>query len=391
MKKESVVINTVKACWFRRDISCAVGSRLAGYGPDDISTSKFDNLEANGLCLDDGIGKLLILSLDLLGMNEDVLTPIRTRIAEVLGIDAVRVLLTCTHTHGGPASRWTVKRDTMTVKRMPADDAYMKFLSDTLVAAVHDMVVCGEWRECFVGFNSVQVDENRNRRYTTADNCTAAAEYRRVLLDIGTGIADKELGTIALLDPGTMEPLYVIGNYAAHALAAHAPGNAGHRITADYPGFFRRYLADELGCGAMFVSGASGDVVPKENELGLDGARRTGVNLAKATVASVIDIQRNVERFLLPTPRLGAEMQCFETPLIGRWRELLGRDSVTLSVQCISVGDIAFVGVPGEIVCELGLEIKWHSPFRRTFIAYLATDYCGYISPMSHVASGAIP
>ena len=49
---------------------------------------------------------------------------------------------------------------------------------------------------------------------------------------------------------------------------------------------------------------------------------------------------------------------------------------------------MAFVGVPGELVNELGLEIKWHSPYRRTFIAYCSTDYFGYIATENQVAAG---
>ena len=37
---------------------------------------------------------------------------------------------------------------------------------------------------------------------------------------------------------------------------------------------------------------------------------------------------------------------------------------------------------------ELGLEIKWNSPFARTFIAYLATGYYGYIVPANLMAAG---
>ena len=379
---------TVKAKWFTADISCEVGALLAGYGPNDVSTSKLDNLEANGLCVDDGTNKVLVVALDLLGINEEAIKPIRARLAGELGVPEANVMLTCTHTHSGPCTRWTIKRDAVATKKMPADPEYLARLGDILAAETAKLRDTEGWRECLLGYYSEYVDENRNRRYTTADNCTAAAEYRRKLLDINTGIADKEFGTIALLEPGTMNPLYVVGNYAAHAIACHAPGKAGYRITADYPGYFRRYIREELGAGAMFVNGAAGDLVPKGNELGVDGARQTGVALARAAIGSVIDIQRNSTRFVIDEPHVGGLIRTMETPLISRWKKLLGRDSVTLEVQCIHFGDVAFVGMPGETVCELGLEIKWHSPFRRTFIAYLATDYCGYISPTSHVASG---
>ena len=67
---------------------------------------------------------------------------------------------------------------------------------------------------------------------------------------------------------------------------------------------------------------------------------------------------------------------------------MFGRDTEKMELQVLSIGDVAFVGVPGELVNELGLEIKWHSPFKRTFIAYCATDYFGYISTLNQVAAG---
>ena len=43
------------------------------------------------------------------------------------------------------------------------------------------------------------------------------------------------------------------------------------------------------------------------------------------------------------------------------------------------IGDIAFVGVPGEFFTVLGQEIKRRSPFRYTYVFELANDYIGYI------------
>ena len=74
--------------------------------------------------------------------------------------------------------------------------------------------------------------------------------------------------------------------------------------------------------------------------------------------------------------------------LRAKYRKIYGRDDTEMELQLLAIGDIALVGVPGEIVTELGLEIKWHSPFKRTFIAYCATDYFGYMSTANQVAAG---
>ena len=371
--------DTVKAAWFRKDISCEVGTRLAGYGTNDVSVAKLDDLEINGVCVDDGKDKILLMSFDLLGMDKGTIRKMRAAAAELLGMKEANVMLTCTHTHGGPHTR---------MSRQQIDTRYLDFLDKAAVDAVRELRENGVWREVNVGYFSSQCDENRNRRYTTADNCASFIAYRRTLHGIATGIADKELGTIAFFDPKTRAPLYVIGNYAAHPLATHAPGMGGRRITSDFPGYYRRYVESETGAQAMFVSGACGDLVPKDDELGVRGARKVGENLAMASVSAIIDIQRNAGRFMIKNPRVGGVTATFESSLRKKWRKNLGHDKEPQEIQCISIGDVAFVGVPGELVNELGLEIKWHSPYRRTFIAYCSTDYFGYIATENQVAAG---
>ena len=386
--------DTVKAAWFVQDISCKVGTPLAGYGPNDISVAKLDDLQLHGLALDDGTTKTLLMSFDLVGMDADIIRRMRHACASVFGVEDRSVMLACTHTHGGPHTRRYSKKKQYGVKADPfekpqdIDDEYVAFLESATVNAVKRLVADGKWRECRVGFFSSHCDENRNRRYTTAENCASFIAHRRALHKLATGIADKELGTIAFLDAETYEPLYVIGNYAAHPLASHAPGKGGLRITADFPGFYRRYVENETGAAAMFVSGACGDLVPKDDELGVNAARKVGENLAMASVAGIIDIKRNASRFVMEKPRLGASMVTMESRLRAPYRRMFGRDTEKMELQVLSIGDVAFVGVPGELVNELGLEIKWHSPFKRTFIAYCATDYFGYISTLNQVAAG---
>ena len=386
--------DTVKAAWFVRDISCKVGTPLAGYGPGDVSVAKLDDLQLHGLALDDGRNKILLMSFDLLGMDADLIRRMRSACASVLGVDDRNVLLTCTHTHGGPHARRYSKKKKYGVKSDPfakaedIDTEYVAFLEAATVDAVKRLKAGNTWRTCRVGFFSSSCDENRNRRYTTVENCASFNAHRRALHKLTTGIADKELGTLALLDAETYEPLYVIGNYAAHPLASHAPGRGGLRITADYPGFYRRYIESETGAAAMFVSGACGDLVPKDDELGVNAARRTGENLAMASVAALCDIKRNAGRFVMDKPRLGASLVTMESRLREPYRKMFGRETEKMELQMLSIGDVAFVGVPGELVNELGLEIKWHSPFKRTFVAYCATDYFGYISTLNQIAAG---
>lgn len=379
----------MKIAWFKKVISPEVGAYLAGYSLKDKSVMKLDDLFADGLLVDDGERKVLLISLDLLGVDEWFVQKIRKALAEILGIPEHAVLLSCTHTHSGPETR------ALAAHPEQFNHPYIEKLETVLTEAVRALTA-ENFRECAVYFYSCQCDENRNRRYTAGDNHASFTPHRRELVPGCTGFADKELGGLIFVDKNDGLPVYVIGNYAAHPLAGHSVGLGGLRISADYPGAFRNYVRDNSGAEAMFISGAAGDMVPREDELGDDASRATGIRLGKATLGAMLEARRNPLRYRLEEARVGSSIRTFTVPLRGKFRNdpsllpnpYLGRDDVTLEIQCVSVGDICFVGVPGELCAELGQEIKWHSPFRRTFIAYNSTAYFSYIGPANFLVSG---
>ena len=385
-------VGTVKAAWFEVDITPEVGARIVGYDRNDYSEAKYDELKAIGLGVDDGTNRAMIVSLDLIGMDYGCIKEIRRRLSRITGVPEGGVMVSCTHNHQGPATTSYLKSNANIGSRLfdetpgSADMRYKEFLLARLEKGARRMMERA-WTPHMVGYYSQSCDENRNRRYTTSDNRASFIAHRPFLHGIADGIADKELGTVALLDESN-RVAFVLGNYAAHPLTAHAPGLGGLRISSDYPGFYRRYIESETGATAMFLQGAAGDLVTKNDECGNAAARAVGEHLAMASIIGVISAQRCRGRYVLKRPRVGWEIRSFESPLVREYRDYLGTDRQTFDIQCVAIGDVCFVGVPGEVVTELGLEIKWNSPFARTYIAYLATGYSGYIVPANLRAAG---
>ncbi|MBR2364186.1 MAG: hypothetical protein IKA79_03195, partial [Lentisphaeria bacterium] len=134
----------------------------------------------------------------------------------------------------------------------------------------------------------------------------------------------------------------------------------------------------------------------KEDELGDRAIVDMGEKLGKAALGGIIESRRNPLRYKMENPKVGAMIKSFTVPLRAKYADhpeklpapYLGKKDVTLDIQVIAIGDIAFVGVPGELCAELGQEIKWHSPFRRTFIAYDATAYFSYIGGANNLVAG---
>ena len=52
-----------------------------------------------------------------------------------------------------------------------------------------------------------------------------------------------------------------------------------------------------------------------------------------------------------------------------------------IGIHVLQIGDIVFVGLPGEIFSEIGLQIKALSPFAHTVVVELADGWHGYIAP----------
>jgi len=56
--------------------------------------------------------------------------------------------------------------------------------------------------------------------------------------------------------------------------------------------------------------------------------------------------------------------------------------------MAIRLGDAAIVGLPGEIFCQSGLEIKRRSPAPHTLVAELSNDAVGYVPPREAFQQG---
>ncbi len=381
----------MKISWFKTNISPEIGSCISGYCVGDVATSKLNDLFMTGLLADDGERKVLLISFDLLCLDRIYILKYRKLCGEILNIPPEAVMLTFTHTHGGPQTNTEPGKLADLL-----DSKYLDKLENLLRDECKKLISSPQNLECDVFFYSNKVDANKNRRVVTADNYAAYIPCRAELRNCADGFTDQELGSILFFPRQSSMPAYVIGNYASHPLAAHTPGSGGFRISADYPGFFRDYVTAETGAECMFVTGACGDLFPHKDELGSEGAKQMGIQLAEGVFRAMLDVQRNTERFQMTEQKVGAICRSIRVPLRPFYRNNekmlpkhdLNDDHIELEIQCLSIGNTCFIGVPGEWCSELGAEVKWHSAFRKTFIAFAATAYNEYICPGNFLLQG---
>ena len=365
----------MKIAHYDQIITPEVGEPAAGYGVNDVTVRIHDDLKVSILLLDDGETKGAVLGYDLLGLDAPFIQKIRKDTAAQLGCPEANVILTCTHTHSGPHTR--------SLGRRSANLDYVEKLYRRTAEGVAQAMK--EWQETDVYFYSCKCDRNCNRRYVDGSNRCKYLPTNRSLEPLGREFVDQELGMLIFTEPGSGHPAGFLLNYAAHPLASHAPGLGSHQISADYPGALRAIMEDNSGW-CVFTDGAAGDIFPKDSECGWESAVRCASGIATQAMRGVCDACRNKAQYQLVEPKIKASIvplklkrrvdRRADQPALPVYD---GKPALDAELQLLALGDICLVGVPGELLAEVGREIKWHSPYRRTFILYNSMGYLGYL------------
>ena len=365
----------MKIAHYEQIITPEVGEPAAGYDFNDVTVRIHDDLKLSVLLMDDGGCRGAVLGYDLLGLDEPFVKKIRKNAAAQLGCPEANVILTCTHTHNGPHTRSHGRS---------ANLDYIEKLYGWTAQGVKQALK--NWQEADVYYYSCQCDQNYNRRYIDGSNCCKYLPFHRSLEPLGKGFVDQELGMLIFTPPKSVHPMGVMLNFAAHPLASHSPGLGSHQISADYTGEFRKIMEDNC-CWCVFTDGAAGDQFPKDAECGWESVHKCAAGIVTDAIRGIFDAFRNKNLYLIENPKIHASIETVslklrfdqqakrkETPVYK------GKPEIDAEIQLFSLNnEVCLVGVPGEMLAEIGQEIKWHSPYRRTFILYNSTAYLSYL------------
>ena len=366
----------MKIAHYDQVITPEVGEPAAGYGVNDVTVRIHDDLKVSILLLDDGDAKGAVLGYDLLGLDEPFIRKIRKNVAAQLGCPEANVILSCTHTHSGPHTR--------SLGRRSANLEYIEKLYGWTAQGVDQALK--DWQEADVYFYSCKCNQNYNRRYVDGSNHCKFLPHYRSLEPLGSEFVDQELGMLIFTPPKSGHPLGVLLNFAAHPLASHSPGLGAHQISADYPGEVRKIMEDNS-CWCVFVDGAAGDQFPKDSECGWESVHKCAAGIAVEAIRGICDACRNKDLYRIENPKIHASIETVTVQLRRDQQAVrqempvyAGKRETEAEIQLLALNnEICLVGVPGEMLAEIGQEIKWHSPYRRTFILYNSTAYLSYL------------
>jgi len=390
----------------RVDITPPIGTWMQGYAVRDHGTEGIhDNLKATAVAVENGQRIVALLTCDLIGLDDATVDAVRRRASTLSGIDPQAIMVTCSHTHGGPA---TGRRSYTT-----RDEHYMGMLEKQLATAVAMAVKDLRSASALVGTGSVRIGVNRR----------AARDGDVVLGENPEGPIDPEVLSIRF-DDSEQRTLAVVFNYACHGTTL---GGDNYLVTADYIGYARSTLERALPEGralSSFVNGAAGDINPHPSG-SFDLARRHGLVLgAEALKAS--QVAREIDEPSISHCRVRAHLPLSRPPSLRElkadltelkaslgegkgkvraspetvakilWTEEMIRrsekdeikDHTTIEVQALRIGSVGIVGLPGEVFVEIGLEVKRRSPFEATIFAGYSNGLVGYIPTDGAILQG---
>jgi len=189
-------------------------------------------------------------------------------------------------------------------------------------------------------------------------------------------------------------------NFACHPVCG---GEQFYWNSPDYPHFARQAFSQTIGAPLCFSLGCAGDQVPAWR--GGDSRQRVGHSLGAAAVTAWHQIQECRGDVRVGFARLDVTLPLKEIPSVDEARAALanhpdpngpgaaslrnqlslaekydGKEGIETEVCALRVGEWAAVGLPGEILTEIGLQIKQRSPFAVTAVISLANHSVGYVS-----------
>ncbi|HLB73387.1 MAG TPA: hypothetical protein VJJ98_05175 [Sedimentisphaerales bacterium] len=381
------------------NITPPVGIPLIGsYGKP--SEDVLDELYARALVLNDGQTTVAIVSADLLYTPlEEITGPARRIIKEKIGIGEENILICATHTHSGPEVFTRSKFESAREAGAPGiDESYLQTLVSKIAGSV--LIAYRNMQEVKIGAAVGRAPEMVfNRRPRAADGSAVmtwrvtaeVAATRRIetcsdgstivsfTLDANEpsltfGPVDPELWVLRVEDAND-NIVGSIVNYACHAVCVypHLPT----AISADFPGDVTELVERVEGGVCLFALGTAGDIVPYQR--GVEAHRRVGRAVGGEAVRQLRFVETSGDVTLRTIKKEIKFAAKKAVSVDGEESAEEDEEYITSEMQALRLGDIYILGLPGEVLVEIGLEIKRMAGLERLFIVSLSNDAIGYV------------
>ena len=404
----------------KKDITPTQPVMLAGYeSRKDLSQGVHDPLSARAVAFEQGGQRLVLVSTDFLGFYDGTAASMRKTILAACGLQPSELFLAAIHTHSAPTP--TLGGGDV----HPNNLAWTKTLEAQLVAAVREALSALAPAEIAFASGSSPVGVNRREPVRHAAGKPAVKLGRNP-----AGPTDPEVQVLRICRPGagdarSASPAAVVFGYATHSTAL---GPHNYLVSGDVHGLAEQFVERQLGGAAVAAgfAGASGDidpwfrVLPKFNTANgwIPEPVLLGTMLGEE-VAHVLEGGNKPGPQKLPSPSgrgtrergpggeggprvaqipphpnplpegegtSGPVRTALKSLLLPKKEGPRGRSPEIELGLCPEfnltvgrLGDVAVVGLGGEVFNEIGKAIKAASPFPHTLIITHCNGTAGYL------------
>ncbi len=372
-------------------ITPPLGVSMAGYFHDRKAESVRDDLFAKAIVLEHASRRLVLVSCDLICIDQDSADKAKALINAKLGIPSQDIMICATHTHTGPETRKS--------GHIPIHTAWRDALPGKIAEAAAQ--AAGSLKTVSLRAGSGWAEGYAyNRLFRLKDGSEVFGKGRGGDQIMGTaGPVDPEVQTLSLVDED--ENLIAMAvNFALHVDVIG--GGRAKAISADWPGVLARSIAAVHGRDVvtLVMQGTCGDinhVVHDPTNLPRGGPERAeligrglaGVALHASGLAEPmthIELDSKVRVLAIPyytrDEAFRAEMQKLrdkpkrsaKDDYILQRGETWPHDGqiADVPVQTMRIGEMGLIALPAEVFVRLGLQAKHYSPAERTFVVELA-------------------
>ncbi|HWA97807.1 MAG TPA: neutral/alkaline non-lysosomal ceramidase N-terminal domain-containing protein [Pirellulales bacterium] len=350
------------------------------------------DLWAKALVLDDGQqGRIVLVTLDLVGIDRALATAICQQLADKHGLRREQIALNCSHTHCGPVAGGTL------TSMYFLDDAQQKYVADytaDLQRKIVDVVgaALAAKRPASVSFATGHADYAVNRRNNKEADVPRLREAGQL-----RGPVDHDVPVLAVRSTQNDALLAVAFGYACHATTL-----GFYQWCGDHPGFAMIELEkNHPGAVAMFWAGCGADQNPiprRTVELAQEYGHRLAVAVdaglsagAKPIAGTIATRYREIDLAFDKVPsrdEIVADLASPNKYVVNRAKMLLAQlesgqsieSSYPYPVQVWRLGpDLKWVLLGGEVVVDYALRLKSQFGPATTWVAGYTNDVMGYI------------
>lgn len=361
---------------------------MAGYGArmGKPSTGVHDPIRAKILVLKTDDTKVAIITTDLRSITPELKSKTLEK-ATGLGYDAGNVMMCASHSHSGPSiyaeKFWQIQFGKY-------DPQIVEIMSEKMAKALRD---ADDPKEQIVdatfGLASKRLEGfTKNRRWEYDQLAREAAGETPALDPVLTVLRFNNIQSTSGTRCGV---LFV--NFPTHPTIL---GADNMQISAEWPGVLQRELESDLGLGCsltLYSNGAEGDQSPItiSDPDAFKRMEEFGKRLASETKALAMiikddgdDSDDKIGSILIEPelPEIVFSEGAQKGPNTMMSQAALDALPRKAEIQVIRIGEIALVGLPGEPICEVGIETRRQveaAGAKHTIIIGLANDYIGYI------------